>query len=385
MKNIYLAQIVNSSVGVKGNIGWRTAMILDELISRHHQLSLFCRYTTKPFRHYQKGWNEYVYISRFLNFFRIYCNRTFNSRHWDNFLFSFIERIIHSRMSYIIDGTKKKILHIWEPLPEVILRYKRESFLICLDVPIAPSRYSEYLNQHYENFYSYKKNSQLITQEESSFALADVIVVPSEFVSCVLKKYYHVPNDKIRIVPFGAPLVELKKTNKVKKIGFDFCFAGVINSRKGIPVLLEAWNDPAFQDDRLHLCGRLFPEMDDMIKKIHSGKIILPGIVEIMDYFHQCDIYVFPSLLEGSSKSIYEAMAAGLPVITTFNSGSIVRDGQDGIIVPIADPRKLRQAMLTLKADSSLRHRLGKNGKERAMEYSWQRYASSIVDLYEDL
>ena len=65
--------------------------------------------------------------------------------------------------------------------------------------------------------------------------------------------------------------------------------------------------------------------------------------IEMPRLFRQADIFVFPSLHEGSALCTYEALACGLPVITTANSGSVVRHGIDGFIVPIRDVEALTE------------------------------------------
>ncbi len=57
--------------------------------------------------------------------------------------------------------------------------------------------------------------------------------------------------------------------------------------------------------------------------------------------YKKASIFVFPSLEEGGAKVTYEAMASGLPLIATENSGSVMRDGIDGFLVPIRDSRAL--------------------------------------------
>lgn len=380
---IHAVQVLNSSVGVRGNIGWRTGYIIDELIRREHFVSIFSRYSVSRFKNHMHGFNQYVYFSRFLNALRIYLYRNFDSRTIDNIIFSFLEQLLHSKC-IIPNKTKKNILHIWEFLPDIIYRYKRDNFRIVLDIPIAPSLYSQYLNEKYPSLYAYSGNSNLVDRERLCLQLADLIIAPSDFVSYVLEDFYHIPKQKIIIIPFGSEIGK-NSYRVLNKSGIDFCFAGSINTRKGISILLDAWNDSIFEDDRLHLCGRLFPEMRDRIKESCGGKIILPGFINTIEYFRNCDVYVFPSLLEGSSKSVYEALSAGLPVITTFNSGSIVRDQKDGFIIPIADTEALKVAMLRLKVSPELRARLGDSGRNFVKNFTWQKYAFNIVDLYENI
>ena len=258
-----ITQIINSSVGVSGNVGLRTGHVIDEALSRGHECTLFSRYSDHRFRKISKGFNSYMVLSKALNSVRIYGLRSFDSRRWDNYGFSLLERLFHKREVSAYPNNKK-ILHLWEYLPDLMQRYINDQYYIYLDVPIAPALYSEYLNDNYGELYPYKVNPKRITMEKRCFALADKIIVPSEFVRNVLKDFYNVPEGKMVLIPFGTDNIlgannATSQKTLPKKSGLDFCFAGVINMRKGISTLLDAWNDPLFSEDRLHLCGRLFP------------------------------------------------------------------------------------------------------------------------------
>ena len=71
----------------------------------------------------------------------------------------------------------------------------------------------------------------------------------------------------------------------------------------------------------------------EWLNNYEFNNLITPGFVETDTYFINCDIYVFPSLMEGSSKSIYEAMNFSMPIICTYESGSVVEDNINGYIV----------------------------------------------------
>ena len=169
-----------------------------------------------------------------------------------------------------------------------------------------------------------------------------------------------------------------------EKRGIDFCFFGNINSRKGIPELLQAWSHHAFNHDRLHLCGRIYPEVKRNIYKAKGGQILLPGFCPT-SYLSCCDVFVFLSWMEGSSKAVFEAMAAGLPSIVTTSSGSVVRDGIDGFVVEPGDTEALRELMLWFKDHPDQIIEMGLRAQERVREFSWSRYTARVTELYEEI
>jgi glycosyltransferase involved in cell wall biosynthesis len=89
--------------------------------------------------------------------------------------------------------------------------------------------------------------------------------------------------------------------------------------------------------------------------------------------------------VEGSAKTTYEAMAAGLPVVTTRNAGSVVRDGRDGFIVPPRDPRAIRDKLLLLRGNPDLARAMGVSARERIASFSWESYEDKVLSLYRGL
>jgi glycosyltransferase involved in cell wall biosynthesis len=96
-------------------------------------------------------------------------------------------------------------------------------------------------------------------------------------------------------------------------------------------------------------------------------------------------VFVYPSLHEGSALAIFEGMATGLPVITTLNSGSMVRDGIEGKIVPIRSVDAIAEAILTLKTDADLRGALGRAARVRALGFTWGHYRDRLGPLLDGL
>ena len=102
---------------------------------------------------------------------------------------------------------------------------------------------------------------------------------------------------------------------------------------------------------------------------------------KIQMVFQDADIFVFPSLHEGSALSIYEALACGLPVITTPNAGSVVRNGEEGYIVPIRDVDGLIDKISILYHDRALRESMGKKARIRAEQFTWENYRKELSEL----
>ena len=106
---------------------------------------------------------------------------------------------------------------------------------------------------------------------------------------------------------------------------------------------------------------------------------------ELPRYYQSADIFVYPSLHEGSALAIYEALASGLPVVTTFNSGSVVRDGIEGYVVPVQDPDAIKDKIEFLYHNFQLRKKMGVAARLRAETFSWEAYKARIAGIYKKI
>jgi glycosyltransferase involved in cell wall biosynthesis len=92
------------------------------------------------------------------------------------------------------------------------------------------------------------------------------------------------------------------------------------------------------------------------------------------------DVLLLPSICEGSATVTYEALATGLPVICTHNTGSIVRDGIDGFIIPIRDPDAIVERLQRLLGDPKLREELAANAHRRSLDYDVAAYGQRLLE-----
>ncbi len=146
-----------------------------------------------------------------------------------------------------------------------------------------------------------------------------------------------------------------------------FLFAGGITQRKGIKYLLEAWRRIRRPGWRLQLLGALpsdpgplgayLDEVEPLGRVPHA---------EVPARMAAADVFVFPSLFEGSAVVTYEALACGLPSVVTPDAGSVVRDGDEGFVIPPRDVAALADRMERLGVDPALRAALSAAARARA-------------------
>lgn len=209
--------------------------------------------------------------------------------------------------------------------------------------------------------------------------MADLILTPSEYVRDGVVKAGIDPS-RVVVHPYGADIDAIRPAEVQRSDGsFRVLFVGQIGPRKGIYYLLEAMRQLNLCNARLLLLGGVAGSGKGLER--YRNHFTLIGTVphhQVGKYFEQADIFVFPSLHEGSARVTYEALAAGLPVVTTPNSGSVVRDGIEGFIVPIRDVAALKEKILMLYENADLRKEMGRRARARAEEFSWTTYRERL-------
>lgn len=218
-------------------------------------------------------------------------------------------------------------------------------------------------------------------------ALADRILVPSEHIAARLSGR-GTPRERIAVVPYAADTRRFRpRVEKPSGDGCTFLFAGGVTQRKGIKYLLQAWARVRRPGWRLQLLGALPRRLGPLVVDLemegveHLGRV---GHAEMPSRMAEADVFVFPSLFEGSAVVTYEALACGLPSIATPSSGTIARDGIEGFLVPPRDVDALAHRMDRLGCDPALRGRMSAASRRRAEEFDWPRYHTAVcreIDL----
>lgn len=211
--------------------------------------------------------------------------------------------------------------------------------------------------------------------------LADLVLAGSNYVKGSLVEVGVAP-ERIRILPYGVDIRQFRPARHRSGEKFRLLFVGLISQRKGIRYLLEAMKQLAASNMELVMVGRI-DGVEQGLAPYRSYFTHIPNLphAEMHRIFESADAFVFPSLHEGSALATYEALASGLPVITTENAGSVVRDGVEGFVVPIRDVAALKEKILTLYRDAELRREMGVRARERAEQFTWEAYRARLGEL----
>ncbi|WZO99488.1 glycosyltransferase family 4 protein [Isosphaeraceae bacterium EP7] len=208
---------------------------------------------------------------------------------------------------------------------------------------------------------------------------ADRIFVPSDHIARTLARH-GTPEERIRVIPYAADLRRFRPDlEKRTGEGCTFLFAGGITQRKGIGYLLQAWDEIRRPGWKLQLLGPLPARTGPLEPYLDRVELLgRLGHSEVAAKMAAADVFVFPSLFEGSAVVTYEAMACGLPSVLTAEAGSVVRDGVEGLVVPPADVDSLAASMHRMGEDVDARLRMGEAARSRAEQFDWSRYQASI-------
>ncbi len=218
------------------------------------------------------------------------------------------------------------------------------------------------------------------------YELSDVIVPASEFVYQSMIKN-GVSQNKLKLLPFGVDINRFKPAHKKEHNKFIAMYVGFVSVLKGVQYLLEAWDMLNLKHAELRLYGKVRHDFNRIYKKYSNRKDIkfMGHVSPIEKEYQKADIFVFPSIQEGSALVTYEAMASSLPIITTFNSGSVARDSIDGFIIPIRDPRSIAAKIQYLYDNPKERAKMGRNARKRAEKFTWEKYGERLIKVFEEV
>ncbi|MDB5302044.1 MAG: hypothetical protein JWO87_3707 [Phycisphaerales bacterium] len=231
---------------------------------------------------------------------------------------------------------------------------------------------------------------------------AERVVVPSASVAQVARDWAGVPAEKVVVIPNAVDLCEFEgkrslrdedgraawnveredaavRPDRVSRSTFQVGFLGRLDPIKRVPDLLEA---AAILGPRVHLHvfgdGPERPHVDRTIVRLGiAGRVTLHGAVaRPQDVLGRIDLLVLPSEAEGFGLVLIEAMAAGVPVVATDVAGirDVVRNGETGLLVPVASPKELASAMGALLDDPVRREEMAARARREVGErFSWER------------
>lgn len=226
----------------------------------------------------------------------------------------------------------------------------------------------------------------VVDKELMEYEAADFIAVPSEFVRQTFLER-GMPPEKLLHLPYGVSLDDFHPQPKADQV-FRIIHCGAISVRKGIPYLLQAFSELDLPNAELRLIGNVTDEIKPWLGRYSRREVVWAGPFpqkELYRHYSQGSVFCLASIEEGLAMVLAQAMACGLPVICTHNSGGadIVRDGIDGFVVPIRDVAALKEKIVQLYEDHVARETMGASARQRVHQgFSWSNYGDRVVAEY---
>ncbi len=214
------------------------------------------------------------------------------------------------------------------------------------------------------------------------YDLASLILVLSEAATETFRERGF-PEEKLFYLPRGVDVERFRPGKKPPL--FRAVFSGALIERKGIHHLLEAWHRLDLKEAELWLVGAVHPEAKPHLEKYHRENVRVVGFARNPEeYLKQGTIHIFPSQWEGSAKTTYEAAACGLPQVITRESGDVVRDGVEGLVIPPANVDRLAEAIRHLYDNPALVDQMSEAARRRVVEnFTWDHFRSRLLVAYD--
>jgi glycosyltransferase involved in cell wall biosynthesis len=225
-------------------------------------------------------------------------------------------------------------------------------------------------------------NRLLISRHESleEYELADLILVESEKAADTFR-VLGFPDEKLYSMPQGVDINRFQPGTAPAL--FRAVFAGALIKRKGVHTLVEAWKQLKLKDAELWLAGQPHGEILSYLTDLPDSVKVLGFRKDVENVYRAGSVHVFPSSLEGSAKTTYEAAACGLAQITTREAGDVVVDGLNGVVIPPNDVGALARAIQFLYDRPDLVRRYGAAGRERVVKhFTWDHFRERVLGAY---
>lgn len=263
---------------------------------------------------------------------------------------------------------------------------KRESIPLILSNQLYPfdavySRYLDYRQKTYQALF-------LKRYIRRSYSVADAVIVPSRWLADAIKNDYphlniHVIYNGVDIETFKPLDVEDPFPGRVKLL-----FVGNWTKRKGVDlipgIMEELGRDFVFMQAG-HRWLKDLPKGHEWLKSYGSLPYSSEGLVRL---YNSCDIFLFPSRLEGFGFAVAEAMACGKPVVATNYSSlpELVVDGEGGYLCELDNVEDFVDKVRKLAYDVERREKMGKfNRRLVEKRFAYQRMGAEYLNFYRSL
>ena len=279
-----------------------------------------------------------------------------------------------------------------------IINYLNKKKIITLcDHGIVHPKILDYLTENKGKFplnknFILKKNFWMLVNED--LEKSDYILANSNFVKKTLT-YFGIPQNKIFVVYQGIENKFIKQIPKIKSLKkkskkIKVLFSGTLTLRKGILDIQKSLYYLKNSNIELHLAGNIDHRIKSALNTLlDNKKVIYHGLLDKKSLAHlmcNSDIFIFPSYAEGSARVIFEAMVCGCVIITTKNSGSIVKNKINGTIIKPGKPNEIANAIKHYVNKKKLIRKISINNKKLILRnFNQKIYGDKLIKIYKKI
>lgn len=324
------------------------------------------------------------------------------TRYFSNKYQNYVSRLFQKKLAYYAIRNNVDAIISYDTNSSVLFSILKSEapWIKCIMDNAHPNRHYLYSNYH-ENWNcvgnfsrtleacGYLTNIKCAEEFGKEVLMADYHIVASSY-SVKALMFEGIPFNKIYRVPYGVDKNKFVKSTRVydgQKL--NVLFVGEVNQRKGIRQVLEAAKFINSSDINFDIigtgkeyCADLYSPYEHFVHFL--GRVPFDVLLEKLSSSH---IFIFPTMGEGFGLVLLEAMAAGLPVITTKNCGGadIVLENENGFLIDVGNTDALVEKILWFKNHPKDNERMSMNAISTAQIYTWEKYEmgifNSIVDI----
>jgi glycosyltransferase involved in cell wall biosynthesis len=288
---------------------------------------------------------------------------------------------------------KKDMLDLFHYTDHAMSLVQRRYPVVITVHDIAYIRFPDLLNKSRQVYKKYILNL--------SVKKADIIIADSYSTKRDIIEFFKVDKKKIKVIHLGVesrfhPISNVEgyriRNNLPSKMVLNI---GTLEPRKNVVALIKAFKKlqkKGYKDYVLVIAGErgwLYKRIFEEIKTSSMEQSIrLLGVVrdEEMPMLYNCaELFVYPSLYEGFGLPPLEAMACGVPIITSNTSSLPEVVGNAGIMVDPNDIESLSDEMCRVLKDNELKHRMSRDGLKRSKMFTWEKTVNKVLETYNEV
>jgi glycosyltransferase involved in cell wall biosynthesis len=283
------------------------------------------------------------------------------------------------------------IVYIWPPISLVLHKKLRNcGYKVLLEFVNSHQATSKaILDAEYKRLGlipNHGITAENVSNEIETTKLVDYIFSCSPNVTSSLLSA-KIPKEKILETTYGLReediLSQSVLTSRSKTKEINAIFVGTICIRKGPHLLLDYWCKSGVKG-KLTLVGDVQPEMLPILKPYLQRPDIqhIPYVADLKPIYKDADVFLLPSLEEGSPLVTYLALGAGLPcIVSPMGAGGIVEHGVEGLVVEHDDAEAWVNAIQKMAKDINMRENYAKNAYLKAPNYLWSKVGQQRTQL----